>query len=154
MDHQWWRLRRLEVLLMERKRLPKVIAKEKWTIYLKETNLYRVWFQKSRHPKGCATWHNASIDVTPQQVSIGHVDFGVMISKSPKVTTLSFGRLTFIWAQQQDLGGHCRTPSARSSWSLPLFHNDLVGQAVWEIALSRMAQRPNGLKIEWLIHSK
>ena len=48
---------------------------------------------------------NASINITPQQVNIGHMDFGAMISNSPKVTTLVFGCLMSIRAQLQDLGG-------------------------------------------------
>ena len=43
--------------------------------------------------------------MTPQQVSVEHVDFGAMISNSPKVTALAFGHLMFIWAQLQDLVG-------------------------------------------------
>ena len=89
----------------EKKKLPKAIVEEKWTIYLKATNLYRVWLQKSRHPKGCVVGHNASIDVTPWWVSMRHMDFSAMISKPPKVTTLAFGRSTSTQAQLQDLEG-------------------------------------------------
>ena len=110
MDRRWWKLGRPEVLPVKRKRHPRVIKAKKWTIYLKAINLYMVWLQKSRRSKGCAAWHNASNDVTSQQVSVGHVDFGAMISNSPKVTTLAFGQLISIWAQLQDLRAIVASP--------------------------------------------
>ena len=41
------------------------------------------------------------------------MDFGAMISNSPKFIILAFGLLMSIQAQLQDLGGHCGTPSTR-----------------------------------------
>ena len=59
------------------------------------------------------------------------MDFGAMISNSPKVITLAFGLLMSIQVQLQDLGGIVGPP----------LQGCLVGQAVQETALNFMAQR-------------
>ena len=46
----------------------------------------------------------------PKRVSIGHVDFGAMISNPSKVVTLVFSCLMSIQAQLQDLRGIMRPP--------------------------------------------
>ena len=74
-----------------------------------------------------------------------HVDFGTMISKSPKVTALAFGRLTSIRAQLQDLGGIVGPPLQ----GRPIVHHSLT--IVWMDKSSTRpysAVWPNGLKVE------
>ena len=78
----------------------------------------------------------------PQRVSIGHVDFGAMISNPPKVITLVFSCLMSIQAQLQDLRGIVGPPL---QGRLEVLHSLLV---IWVDKLSGksysicMAQQP------------
>lgn len=148
MDYWRWKLWRPEMLPMKRKRQPRVIEAKKWTICLNATNLYRVWLWKSRHPKGCTAKHNTSIDVTPQRVSVRHMDFGTIISNFLKVTTLEFGHLISIRAQLQDLRSIVG-PFLQSGLEVLHFHT-----TVW---MDKQSGRPpsniwpNKTKANWLI---